>query len=75
LTILSLLKPGDTIRLHWLVDAHTNDYARQHGLHGDALRLEIIRKDKVLTFHLTTSFCPNNSARMFKFAPALLQAA
>ncbi len=38
------------------------------GLHGDALRLQVDRKDKRFVYHLGASLCPDNSARMIKRA-------
>ena len=65
-TIATMLRAGDEIRLEWLPDYHSNDYARMVGLHVDVVRLDVRRKDNRLTFDLNQSVCPDNSARMMQ---------
>ena len=65
-TVLSLLKPGDVLHVSFVGDAHSNGYSKKAGLHADALRLVVERGGKRLTFHLATSVCAPNTARMVK---------
>jgi hypothetical protein len=64
-TIVGLLRVGDDLKLVWAA-GNSNGYLEESNLHRDELRLEVTRNGKRLTFHVATSVCPNNSARMIK---------
>jgi len=71
LTVAGLLKAGDEIHLNWTADAHTNGLMRDNSLHGDRLRLCIVRPSKVrLMFAIATSVSYDNSARMVRLVPS-----
>lgn len=65
-SIVSILKGGDILSLHFVGNKYTNDYVRDKGLNGDAVEMGISRKGKAFTFVVGTSICPDNSARMVK---------
>lgn len=73
LAVLLLLRKGDTLRLHWTCD-NSNGYLADVAKHGerlyrDELAVVIRRNGKSLcAVHIDTSLCPNNSARMIRFA-------
>src|SRR3990167_8547205 len=56
-TIVSCLRPGDTLHLQWAKDHGTNNYCESAGLHADRLYLHVLRKDKRLTFTVAQSVC------------------
>lgn len=62
------LREGDAISFYWYPDAGTNDYMRDHGLHGDKLYVDISRgegnKRRSWRYLVDCSTCPDNSARM-----------
>jgi hypothetical protein len=67
-TIVSLLRVGDKLTLHWQRGAWTNE-AMQNAtpkFYGDSLSLIVDRGDKVLHFHIDTSVCEDNTARMIR---------
>lgn len=66
-TIVRLLKSGDRLTLSWIADNNT-DNVRNSGLHNDELRLFVCRagQQKPYVFHVASSVCPDNSARMIK---------
>lgn len=76
-SIISILKPGDELTLHWLADAGQNGYVRgarttaaghvDAPLHADRLDIIIHRKNTRLHFVIDTSICPDNDARMIRF--------
>lgn len=63
-TIAGLLRAGDALHLHFDGDAHTNENLRKAGMHGDVLRLVVHRGETKMTFMVTSSAGPDNSARM-----------
>jgi hypothetical protein len=65
-TIASLLKVGDVLTLEWSRDAASHETMRKLGLHGDRLRLLVVRGKARLWFELATSICPDNTARMIR---------
>lgn len=65
LTVVELLKAGDSVRLEWM--ANSNGYVQAASLHMDEMALVIKRGKQRLTFNLCLSVCPDNSARMFQF--------
>lgn len=77
-TIAQLLKVGDVLGLRWVADA--NGYVRNahysgdsemeafDSLHMDSCYLTVKRGKSLLEFHVATSICPDNSARMIKVA-------
>lgn len=65
-TIATLLKVGDVLTLEWSRDAASHETMRQLGLHGDRLRLLVIRGKARMWFELATSICPDNTARMIR---------
>lgn len=69
-TTASLLRVGDRVTLRWERGAFTTQGMTDATprLYGDALRLQVQRGDKRLTFHIDTSVCENNSARMIRRA-------
>ena len=69
-TIASLLRAGDSLCLHWQRSAW-NTQAMENAsptFFGDKLALLVTRGEKVLTFHVDTSICEDNSARMIRRA-------
>lgn len=65
-TIVGLMRVGDTIHLAWSAD-NNNDNHRSVGFHCDELRLTIVHSETVsMTFLLTRSVGPHNSARMIR---------
>jgi hypothetical protein len=67
-TTLGLLRVGDELILHWIVDGHTTEGLEPHGFHGDSLELIAVRKEKRLVFHVCTETSLDNSARMCKLS-------
>ena len=65
-SIVSLLRTGDFLSLHFRGDANSNDYVKGAGLHADRLDLVIERGDKRLVFILAVSVCADNTARMVR---------
>ena len=78
LTLVSLLRQGDTLEVSWLAD--TNGYVKKAifagdsetesytSLHLDQTKVIIHRGKTQLTFQIGLSVCPSNSARMFQYA-------
>ena len=66
-TIASLLRVGDSLWLHWVVD-NNSETIEKAGLHSDELRLVVKRANakQALVFTVDTSICPDNSARMVR---------
>jgi hypothetical protein len=68
-TIVSILRPGDVISLVWQ-GADNNGYlnnAQGQRLYPDKLYLKVKRDGKRdMSFYLTDSICPNNTARMIR---------
>jgi hypothetical protein len=68
--VLRTLRAGDDISFRFYPDGHTNQYIAAAGLHGDLLKLQVRRNGKLIAdWELTTSICPNNSARMCRGVP------
>lgn len=78
-TLTTLLRAGDVLTVIWYADANRNGYLEHariteghHGageeLHADTLSLQVQRGAKRLWFHVLTSICPHNSARMIQTA-------
>ena len=67
-TVTSLLRVGDKLCLHWTRGGFTTERMEQATPHfyGDTLYLLVTRGEKVLTFHVDTSICEDNSARMIR---------
>lgn len=66
-TVVSLLRVGDALTLHFVADGDTTDYLRKAGLHGDRLDLVVRRGEgRPMTFTLDSRVCPANTARMIK---------
>lgn len=68
LTIAAIIKAGDALTLHWKRDTFRTEGLESVNYHGDSLTLEVQRKDKRLSFHVESSVCPDNSARMIRRA-------
>ena len=69
-TTASLLRAGDKLSLHWQRSGW-NTEAMENAtpkFYGDKLCLLVARGEKVLTFHVDTSICEDNSARMIRRA-------
>ena len=68
LTIASLLRAGDKLTLLWQRGAWTNESMRNATpqFFGDSLSLIVAREKVTLQFHIDTSVCENNSARMIR---------
>lgn len=64
-TLVSLMRKGDRLTLAWVADNNTDNY-RAAGLHGDHLKVIIVRGETRLTFNLVTAVRPDNSARMIR---------
>jgi hypothetical protein len=69
-TTASLLRVGDKLTLRWSRGGFTTESMENATPHfyGDALFLDVQRGDKRLSFHVDTSVCENNSARMIRRA-------
>ena len=63
-TMASLVKIGDELKLHWI--GSCNGYTRSAGLHMDTLHVHLKRGKQSFSFMLSTSICPDNSARMIR---------
>lgn len=66
LTIASILKPNDVLKLAWHYDGYTNGYCDKNSLHADSLHLEVLRGDKKLEFLVSVGVCEDNTARMIR---------
>lgn len=65
-TIAAQLRPGDTLRLHWLAGNNSESLDRV-GMHRDELRLEVTdRRGKRRTYLVAIKVGPDNSARMIR---------
>ena len=69
-TTASLLRVGDKLTLRWARGGFTTESMENAtpAFYGDALFLDVQRGEKRLSFHIDTSVCENNSARMIKRA-------
>lgn len=69
-TTVSLLRVGDKLTLHWARGAWNTERMENAtpAFYGDTLHLIVTRGEKVLTFHVDTSICEDNSARMVRRA-------
>jgi hypothetical protein len=69
-TTASLLRVGDKLTLRWSRGGFTTESMENATptFYGDALFLDVQRGDKRLSFHIDTSVCENNSARMIRRA-------
>jgi hypothetical protein len=78
-TVVTFLKAGDELTLHWSPDGGKTGYLERavvakegpgHGmeLHADLLYLKVRRKGKRFGFFLDASVCPDNTARMIRGA-------
>ena len=69
-TIASLLRAGDVLSLHWQRGAWNTERMENATpkFYGDKLALLVTRGEKVLTFHVDTSICEDNTARMIRRA-------
>lgn len=67
-TTLKHLKAGDLVTLLWRPDYGSNGYSKDCGLHVDVLVLEVRKEEKPGkdVYHIATSLCPDNSARMIR---------
>jgi hypothetical protein len=72
-TIVSLLRPGDCIKLCWLRDGYSNDYLRKASVHADRLDVVVERKGskpnsrlRRMRFMLSVQCCEDNTARMIR---------
>ena len=72
-TVLSSLKPGETLWPDFRPNYGTNGYAKEAGLHVDELWLVVTPKDGNLNkrrhYLVNVSVCPDNSARMCPGVP------
>jgi hypothetical protein len=68
-SVLATLRAGDGIKFEFYPDHHTTGGLANAGFHGDALRLQVYRGDKLVAkFVLDTCTSPDNTARMCKGA-------
>jgi hypothetical protein len=69
-TIVSLLRVGDKLTLHWQRGAWTTESMSNASprFYGDNLSLIVERAKATLEFHVRMSVCENNSARMIRRA-------
>ena len=67
-TTASLLRVGDKLTLLWERGGWTTEAMEKATPHffGDTLHLQVDRGDKRLCFHVRTSICEDNSARMVR---------
>jgi hypothetical protein len=67
-TIVSLLRVGDKLTLYWQRGAFSTESMSTASpkFYGDGLSLVVDRGERQLTFHVHTSICENNSARMIR---------
>jgi hypothetical protein len=63
-TIVSLLRAGDVLGVHFKGDQGSNGYTKEAGLHADTLRLVVVRDKGDLVFNVDTRVTPSNTARM-----------
>lgn len=68
-SILKTLRAGDELTFAFYPDGHCNGYVCAAGLHADMLYLHVRRAGKRRTWEITTSICPDNSARMCHGVP------
>ena len=68
LTIVSLLRVGDKLTLHWQRGAWTTESMKNASpaFYGDSVSLIVERAKATLQFHIDMSVCENNSARMIR---------
>ena len=69
-TTIKHLKVGDSLTLRWTADNNTGTLI-DAGLHCDTLELLVRRTSKtgkhfIFTYHIDTSICPDNTARMIR---------
>ena len=69
-TIVSLLRTGDRLTLHWQRGAWTTESMSNASpkFYGDSLSIIVERAKATLEFHVRMSVCENNSARMIRRA-------
>ena len=69
-TIVSLLRVGDKLTLHWQRGAWTTESMANASpkFYGDSLSLIVERAKATLEFHVRMSVCENNTARMIRRA-------
>lgn len=67
-TTASLLRPGDSLKLLFRADWHSNSLLLKVGLHADVLELQVDRptknRMKRMQFHVDQRVCEDNTARM-----------
>ena len=63
-------RAGDVLSLHWQRGAWNTERMENATpkFYGDKLALLVTRGEKVLTFHVDTSICEDNTARMIRRA-------
>jgi len=64
-TIAGLMRAGDTLRVSWTADNNCEAIERV-GFHADELRVAIHRNGRVMSFLVTRSVGPDNTARMIR---------
>lgn len=68
-TILSALREGDEVTIKWRA-CNNNQYLNRAGLYKDEVYLVIRRtvrgRQKKFTYHVASSICENNTAKMVK---------
>lgn len=69
------LRAGDRVRLYWWPDANRNEALKEVGLHADALFVDITRGKQTHRYVAATQVAPDNSARMCRRAPSVLDEA
>lgn len=69
-TIVSLLRVGDKLTLHWQRGAWTTESMSnaEPKFYGDSLSLIVERAKATLEFHVRMAVCENNTARMIRRA-------
>jgi hypothetical protein len=65
-TIVSLLKEGDVLRLHWQRNALQSEALKEVGFCGDKLSLLVTRGKREMEFFLHAYCGANNTARMIQ---------
>jgi hypothetical protein len=67
-TVVSLLRVGDRLTLHWQRGAWTTESMANASpkFYGDSLSIIVERAKATLEFHVRMSVCENNSARMVR---------
>ena len=65
-TVLAFIRAGDELKLVFGRDSHASETLKEANLHGDSVKLQVIRDTKVYRFILDVTISPDNSARLVR---------